>query len=159
MHKLSCNDYESFLDRKILISSDLKNTPFFTIIKSPAKRRDHLHLLKRRKSRARLLNQEERAKLLHFRKFFIHNPPANNENLVSGYNAEGNPGYPPNITRYEFIRRVDFLRKEIQSEVTHDEEGVKMTAKDLAAAKAVAAGQGKSSSLNGNKNSKMKGFR
>ena len=97
-------------------------------MKSPAKRRDHLHLLKRRKSRARLLNQEERAKLLHFRKFFIHNPPANNENLVSGYNAEGNPGYPPNITRYEFIRRVEFLRKEIQSEVTHDEEGVKMTA-------------------------------
>ena len=141
MHKLSCNDYESFLDRKILISSDLKTTPFFTIIKSPAKRRDHLHLLKRRKSRARLLNQEERAKLLHFRKFFIHNPPANNDNLVSGYNAEGNPGYPPNITRYEFIRRVDFLRKEIQSEVTHDEEGVKMTAKDLAAAKAVAAGK------------------
>ena len=159
MHKLSCNDYESFLDRKILISSDLKNTPFFTIIKSPAKRRDHLHLLKRRKSRARLLNQEERAKLLHFRKFFIHNPPANNDNLVSGYNAEGNPGYPPNITRYEFIRRVEFLRKEILSEVTHDEEGVKMTAKDLAAAKAVAAGQGKSSAIAGNKNSKLKGFR
>ena len=158
MHKLSCNDYESFLDRKILISTRFKKTPFFTII-SPAKRRDHLHLLKRRKSRARLLNQEERAKLLHFRKFFIHNPPANNDNLVSGYNAEGNPGYPPNITRYEFVRRVEFLRKEILSEVTHDEEGVKMTAKDLAAAKAVAAGQEKSSAIAGNKNSKLKGFR
>ena len=86
---------------------------------------------------------------MHFRKFFIHNSPADNRNLVSGYNAEGNPGYPPNITRYEFIRRVEFLRKEIQSEVTHDEEGVKMTAKDLAAAKAA----------QGNKNSKLKGFR
>ena len=96
---------------------------------------------------------------MHFRKFFIHNPPADNGNLVSGYNAEGNPGYPPNITRYEFIRRVEFLRKEILSEVTHDEEGVKMTAKDLAAAKAVAAGQSKSASLTGNKNSKLKGFR
>ena len=79
--------------------------------------------------------------------------------MVSGYNAEGNPGYPPNITRYEFIRRVAFLRKEILSEVTHDEEGVKMTAKDLAAAKAVAAGHNKSSSVTGNKNSKLKGFR
>ena len=113
--------------------------------------------MKRRKSRARLLNQEERAKLLHFRKFFIHNAQSKNENLVSGYNAEGNPVYPPNITRYEFIRRVDYLRKEMLSEVTHDEEGVKMTAKDLAAAKAVASG--KSSSTSANKNSKLKGFR
>ena len=113
--------------------------------------------MKRRKSRARLLNQEERAKLLHFRKFFIHNAQSKNENLVSGYTAEGNPVYPPNITRYEFIRRVDDLRKEMLSEVTHDEEGVKMTAKDLAAAKAVASG--KSSSTSANKNSKLKGFR
>ena len=62
---------------------------------SPAKRRDHLHLLKRRKSRARLLNQEERAKLLHFRKFFIHSntPPPVKENGVDnsggGYRGEG----------------------------------------------------------------------
>ena len=125
-------------------------TPFAII--SPAKRRDHLHLLKRRKSRARLLNQEERAKLLHFRKFFIHNSNVDTENVNCWY-------HPPNITRYEFIRRVQFRRKEMLSEVTHDEEGVKMTAKELAAAKAVAAGQSKPSSVIGNKNSKLKGFR
>ena len=33
------------------------------------RRRDHLHLMRRRKSRARLLTNEELLKLQHFRKF------------------------------------------------------------------------------------------
>ena len=148
-----CNYHESFLDWKTGISK----TPMAII--SPAKRRDHLHLLKRRKSRARLLNQEERAKLLHFRKFFVHSTPAHTENGAVGYQPVKNSGNPRNITQHEFIRRVEFLRRELLSEVTHDEEGTKMTAKELAAAKAAAAGQGKPISVAGGKYSKIKGFR
>ena len=149
-----CNYHESFLDRKTGIS----NTPMAII--SPAKRRDHLHLLKRRKSRARLLNQEERAKLLHFRKFFIHSTPPHTDNGAVGYQPERKKsGIPRNITQHEFIRRVEFLRRELLSEVTHDEEGTKMTAKELVAAKAAAAGQGKPISVAGGKYSKIRGFR
>ena len=37
---------------------------------SAEKRRDHLHLLRRRKSRARFLKPEEQIKLINFRRFF-----------------------------------------------------------------------------------------
>ena len=80
---------------------DLSNPPKLSV----AKRRDHLHLLKRRKSRARFLNQEECAKLVKFRKFFTH------------YN------------QFEVVHRVNQIRREMLDEVTYDEEGTKSSLK------------------------------
>ena len=73
---------------------------------SAGKRRDHLHLLKRRKSRARFLNQEECAKLASFRKFFANH-----------------------VNHYQFVHRVYQLRREQLNEVTYDEEGTKISPK------------------------------
>ena len=68
---------------------------------SAEKRRDHLHLLRRRKSRARFLNQEEQIKLINFRRFFI----------------SGHVGFA------DFILRVRAVREAEQRE-TYDENGV-----------------------------------
>ena len=73
---------------------------------SAGKRRDHLHLLKRRKSRARFLNPEECAKLASFRKFFANH-----------------------VNHYQFVHRVYQLRREQLNEVTYDEEGTKISPK------------------------------
>lgn len=69
---------------------------------SPERRRDHLHLLRRRKSRARMLNLEECRKLQHFRKFF-----------ATTYGRR----------QMEFLRHVEHLRREKMTEETFDEEG------------------------------------
>ena len=49
--------------------SDLNNNAVPKM--SAERRRDHLHMMRRRKSRARLLTMEELRKLTHFRKFMI----------------------------------------------------------------------------------------
>ncbi len=49
---------------------DLNNNPDSNVLRlTPGRKRDHLHLLRRRKSRARLLTNEELLKLQSFRKF------------------------------------------------------------------------------------------
>ena len=55
-------------------SSDLNNNSSHQSVlpkMSAERRRDHLHMMRRRKSRARLLSVEELRKLAHFRKFMV----------------------------------------------------------------------------------------
>jgi hypothetical protein len=50
---------------------DLNNNADTSLKMTPEGRRDHLHLMRRRKSRARFLTNEELLKLQHFRKFLL----------------------------------------------------------------------------------------
>lgn len=56
-------------------SADLNNNSSKSSVILPKmsaeRRRDHLHMMRRRKSRARLLSMEELRKLAHFRKFMV----------------------------------------------------------------------------------------
>ncbi len=88
-----------------LVDENANETAMYSMENPPKlsaeKRRDHLHLLRRRKSRARFLNQEEQIKLINFRRFFI----------------SGHVGFT------DFILRVRAIREAEQRE-TYDENGI-----------------------------------